>query len=680
MTEQYIKVEVPNGEIWQFPSDMPEEEINKVIADSFPPEPEEKGWLGIGKDIYKSGKNFLPEFWKALKQLPSEVEGVNLNAERIPKNLLAGLAKGGSGLLNTPANIRDYLERKDIVSKEAPSLRLPESILPKEYNYAKGVGLNDIKPGDALTQGLAASAPYVMAGELGPATGLARTAMRSAAQVPFAIGQNENPVHAAASVPGFEIPLRGAAAGYNAMRPANRLRGNLPVEELQANARAAEGTNTDLGSIIGSPTLKQIFENISTKWPGSGSDELLARMGGQVEERAQNLLNEHGEGLAPGDLNAQLKTTLENAYETQRQRKNTLYEPVNELSQAENFTLELPSFRQRTNQQLAQIEQSPLMQFDPDFRAAYNRLAGLAEGDEGNPTILDTNMVASKLHEEGTHLKNNKSASAHDRAIGNLYLDLARRAREDLRSEMHQRGSTELNQAYDAATENYRENFSQFLDQDIYRLAQPEVEAETIVNDIIKPGKKGDKYSRIEKIQNVLPEEQRNILGNAWLRNALNKEGTLNAKQFAKLIDDLGPRQFEALFPDPVYRQRLLDYGRLRGMNEKALSRMANPMTGQSLAAPGMMVGQITGLGNALATGNLPMAAAWGLGPQVGSRIMNRLLTDPAIRDYMVNNILENQLNPPRQGNQLMASLLAGQSNAKDPFLTTASGLEVRDE
>ena len=73
MTEQYIKVEVPNGEIWQFPSDMPEEEINKVIADSFPPEPEEKGWLGIGKDIYKSGKNFLPEFWKALKQLPSEV-------------------------------------------------------------------------------------------------------------------------------------------------------------------------------------------------------------------------------------------------------------------------------------------------------------------------------------------------------------------------------------------------------------------------------------------------------------------------------------------------------------------------------------------------------------------------------------------------------------------------------
>ena len=91
-------------------------------------------------------------------------------------------------------------------------------------------------------------------------------------------------------------------------------------------------------------------------------------------------------------------------------------------------------------------------------------------------------------------------------------------------------------------------------------------------------------------------------------------------------------------------------------------------------------MGLITGLGNALATGNLPMAAAWGLGPQVGSRIMNRLLTDPAIRDYMVNNILENQLNPPRQGNQLMASLLAGQSNAKDPFLTTASGLEVRDE
>lgn len=664
----------PTGAVLRFPDSMSNSEIQKVMDEHYP---QEKGWLGIGKDIYKSGKTFLPEFWQALQQLPSEIGGVGKNPERIPQNLLAGLAQGGAGLLNTPANIRDYLAQKDIISQESPSLRIPESILPREYDYAKGVGLEGQLPGDVLTQGLGSAATYALGGELGALGVPARIAARSGAQALHAVGQNQDPLHAAASIPAFEIPLRVGAAGANALRPTNRLRGNLTPEELQANVRAAEGTNTALGDIIGSPTLKQIFENMTTKWPGSGSDELLARMGQQVENRAEELLNQSGQGLGPAERNAQLKTALEEAYESQRIAKNELYEPVNQLAQQEGFTLELPSFRERAIEQMENIANSPFMRYDQKLRQEFQKLANKTNAAGEGPSIADTNMMASKLYEEGQNLLN-RATSAEDRSLGRLYTDLAQRARNDIRNELETRASPDLQNAYETATNNYRENFSQFLDRDIYKLTQPGVEAESIINDVIKPGKKGDKYSRIEKIQNALPPEQRGILGNAWLRNALDKEGTLNPKQFARLINELGPRQFEALFPDPIYRQQLLDYGRLRGMNEKALSRMANPNTGQTAAVPAMLGAQFTGAFNAASHGNLPGAAAWMLGPQVGSRIMNQLLTSPNVRANFVERLLQNEQRPLNAYRQTVLPTLLS-SATKEPFMTLQSGEELYD-
>jgi hypothetical protein len=672
--EEMIDIKLPNGKIAKFPSNMSHDEISKILRQQFPIDfSANKGWKGVGQDIKQGAKDVYPALANMFKQLPSEGAGAfqQLKNEkgRVGKNLIAGLAKGSAGTLNIPANIRDYLVNKEILPENTPSARLPESILPKDYNYAKGVGIEGEMPGDALIQGVGATAPNIMLGEAGALQGLTRTAARTGAQIPFAIGQNENPVTTAGMVPGMEIPLMGAGATYNRARPRHALRGNIPAEELEANARAAEGTNTSLGQIVGSPTLQHGFENFSTKWPGGGGDAALAEQAQHVQQRAEGLLNNSGANVGPGESNAQLKTALENAYETQRQRKNELYEPVNELSAQENFRLELPTFRQRANEHLNQIEDSPLLAYDVDFRRSYNKVAGLTEGAEGSPSILDSNIVASKLHEEGTRLKNNKSASADDRGLGRLYLDLARRMRNDVRTELHQRGSPELNQAFDTATNNYRENFSQFLDEDIYRLAQPEVEAESIINDIIKPGKQKDKFSRIEKIQNALPPEQRNIIGNAWLRNALDKEGTLNPKQFAQLIEKLGPRQFEALFPNPHYRQQLLDYGRLRGMNEKALSRMANPNTGAQLAVPGMLATQGGAIAGAVGRGNFLEALGWALGPQVGSRAINHLMTDPVIRNAVVQGLLE----PPRPNpihNRRPVS----------PLLTTASGREVYED
>lgn len=678
-----IQKALPNGTIAEFPDWMNESQINSAIEMNFPaqkaaPKNETKGWLGIGQDVYQSGKEFLPEFAEALSNLPSEAGGIINNPGRIPRNVFTGLAKGGQGILNTPGNIRDYLQRKDIVSEKSPSFRFPEEYFPKDFNVDEAVGYKDTLPGDALTKGAAAFVPYLPVSEFGVLGVPARMAARSATMGGHAVGQNENPVKAALGAPAFELPIRGAVRAASAARPRNALRGNLPADEMMANLRAAEGTNTDLGSIIGSPSLKQIFENMSTKFPGSGADELLSRMGRQVEARGQGLLEESAQGLGPGDTSALLKQTLETAYNNQRNIKNQLYEPVNQLAASEGFTLELPSFRERSNQHLRQIENSPLLQYDATFNKSYNKVAGLEEGATGNPTLLESNMVASTLYDEGTKLLQG-SPSAKDRAIGGLYLDLSRRIRNDVASELQTRGSPELNDAVNRANTNYRENFSQFLDQDIYKFTQRGTDVENIINDIIKPGKSSDKYLRIEKIQNALPPESRNILGNAWLRNSLDKEGALDPKQFSQLINKLGNRQFEALFPDPQYRQRLLDYGRLRGMNERALSRMANPLTGQTATVPGLLMSQAVGASTAMAQGNPLQALMWGLGPQVGSRIANRFLTSPGVRQHMVDRILRNENGAPGNlGERNILPLLLGAGSREEYDIKDKKNKESR--
>lgn len=644
-----------------------------------------KGWEGVGEDIGKSLKEVPTDLWEMIKQLPGEVFGAATHPGRIPQNLGAGLAQGGAGILNTPANIRDYLASKNIISNESPSLRLPESILPKNYNYAEGVGLEGTEPGDALVQGIGASAPYVAGGELGALGIPARVGARAGAQGAFATGQNENPIKAAAMPASLEGLARGLPRLYEAAKPTKLFRGNLPAEDLAANVRAAQGTNTDIGNIIGSPTLKQVFENLTTKWPGSGADKLLGKMANQVESRSEGLLAEAGEGIPAGDRNSILKKTIENVYDKQLKRKNELYKPVNKLAENEAFKLELPSLEKFSKEFGAAVNKSPLMKNDPALKKTFNEISKYKKATESTqlntlgadalmskpiikyPSIVDAKALANRLDTESS--KHMRSPNPTDHFIASKFSDAAKSIRKDVKDQIMEKGSPELKSAYKAAEKNYAENYSQFLDKDVYKLTRPDVDSQTIINDIIKPGKQGDKYTRIEKIQKLLPENQRNILGEAWLRNAIDKEGALNPKQFSQMINKLGPRQFEALFPDPAFRQKLLDYGRLRGMNEKALSRMANPATGQSLGVPTMIGSQIAGVTNAAMSGNLPMVAAYGLGPQIGSNLMNKLLTNPATREKFIAKMLKNEAAPPKIPKKLKGL----------PFLTTPN-YEIYDE
>ena len=140
---------------------------------------ESKGLSGIASDAYNKAIETAMGIPGAIAAIPGETYGAGKQLLTEPKRALqnvgAGFGELGHGILSAPGNIRDYLQRKDLVSENAPSFRLPESILPKEYNYAESLGVDGRKPGDELLRGLPAGAAMAPLGELMPGISSALT-------------------------------------------------------------------------------------------------------------------------------------------------------------------------------------------------------------------------------------------------------------------------------------------------------------------------------------------------------------------------------------------------------------------------------------------------------------------------------------------------------------------------
>lgn len=228
-------------------SKLPKEEFYSKIGFSPNQEPEllqkpdfeKKGWHGVGSDLLDKGLNSLLEIPNAVLNAPAEIGGaahqifgnnqdlsgtsqeqiqqamkngiINQNQKRAGKNLLAGFGNLGHEILSAPGNLRDYLVKKAIASPESPSMRLPEWLLPKDYDYAKALGIEGNQAGDKLLQGIPATAA---------SAGIAKLASPLLAELPITQKLASR-------------PLRKAEAG--AME---RGIANIPIEsELLAKAK-----------------------------------------------------------------------------------------------------------------------------------------------------------------------------------------------------------------------------------------------------------------------------------------------------------------------------------------------------------------------------------------------------------------------------------------------------------
>ena len=301
---------------------------------------EGKGIKGIGLDLMQGIENAPGSLWNSLKELPGEAYGagkqVLTDPLRAAQNLGGGLGDLGHGILSSAGNIRDYLAKKDIVSNESPSFRLPESVLPKEYNYQKSLGRKGNKQGDALLSSAIPAASFGALGELGIAgkgfkAGITKAGKRIGAGGLYGISENENPITSGlvnAALPKAletlaKVPSKTLNAANKAIHPiktaknaqdilADKLAnmaiayarrneksgGSLNAEDAARNIEknytniTGEQMPVDLGTILNNKVLKTLYK-MSTKVPLSGGKRKITQF---EKERFEKEAHEEEKG------------------------------------------------------------------------------------------------------------------------------------------------------------------------------------------------------------------------------------------------------------------------------------------------------------------------------------------------------------------------------------------------
>lgn len=422
---------------------------------------------------------------------------------------------------------------------------------------------------------------------------------------------------------------------------------SLPTAELLARQRAAQGTATPIGDIIGSAELKKKFENKLVPGLGSGGPEKLATLEKQIINKTENVLDKIGSKYVQKDTNELTKELLTKAFDAQKKAKNNLYESVNELAQKEGFNLNLPSFSKKAAESIDALDASLVAKADPKLRNVLKKIRDVEAGIIKNPevSLKDAQILSSQLSADAAKFASSSATS--DRYMAGLFDDLAGSLRKDIKNEVFSRGSSRLQDALNGANANYKENFSGFLDKDVYKLLQQNKDADAIVREIVKPSKTHDKSTRINKIQKLLPKEDKNLMGYSLIEKAIGENGTLDPRKVNNLLNSLGDRQFKALFPDTIVRNELKDLQKLYSLNPEALNRMYNPKTGARNVENLNILKDIAGAFGAGQLGGAATGIATLGGKVLGNRTSVNRFTDEAFRAEVVNEILKKVAKTP---------------------------------
>lgn len=263
--------------------------------------------------------------------------------------------------------------------------------------------------------------------------------------------------------------------------------------------------------------------------------------------------------------------------------------------------LELPTFAQKAAQHSAVINDQHFLKFDSDAKQLLGKLANyknpvitsysgnlgpdaLLYANVKNPTLKESNILAGRLNSLSNQYR--ASPSAEDRNMASVFGSLGGALKSDIKEAINASGNQELKDAFESAEKNYKQNFSPFLDKDIYKFTYGDKKAEDILSTFIKTGSSTDKGAQISKLMDKLNPQAQNLVKYSYLSRAMRgaeDERSIDPRALKNLWSDnkLGQKQKAALFPSLEERQALDNHSKLIGMNSEALSRMYNPLTGQ---------------------------------------------------------------------------------------------------
>ncbi len=457
---------------------------------------------------------------------------------------------------------------------------------------------------------------------------------------------NEDPLltgSIAAAAPGA-LKIAGKAAKI--LSPTNLaaslLKGNLSAEDLASNLRAAHGTETGIGDVIGNSFLKRYLENTLAKAPLTGAAQALDRAAKQTEQKGSGILKDLLGKNDPIDHEKVLHTSLIDMFKKSNTTKRNLYNQTDEMAHQLGFTPSVDNFTKAAKKYKDLLDDTVLLKNEPKTKALLKKLAGYSdtfqEGKETSqildesgrpllkkknikmPSLKEANLMKGKLNELAADA--GSSIDLEHRQMASVFSDLARSLRKDIKGSLDKFGHEGLSKSYADAENFYANNHAKYLDKEIYPFIKRKnpKDSDELISSFVKTGKSTDKANKIEKLANALPEDKRDLLSYSYLSRALNRNGTINQNKLSTLLGEnaLGNRQFNALFKNPEIRQALTDYKTLVKLNQKGISIMENPATGQQ-----------NPLGASRIMANLPFG-----------QITTKMLTSPSVRQKLVNKII----------------------------------------
>lgn len=594
----------------------------------------------IGQDI-KEGITQIPsDLMNFARALPGELYGAGKQALTEPKRALQNVGGGfgelGHGILSTPGNIRDYLVKRGVAGEDSPSFRLPESILPRDYNYAEALGREGQKPGDVLLGSLPAAAAFGPAGELGELGALARAGSRAASAGTYAVGQNENPLTAAL----MQSILGGTAKGISKLpgvAPSRALRGTLSPEELARNLEVTQGTNTNLGRVIDSPTLSKFYENVLPGIIGAGAEDTMQQTAKGITQKATDLVTRlQEEGAHPADYGIKIQDALKDAASQVQKTKREKFGVVNRLAEEHGVKTDRSGFRQAAKDALAQIKSDEDLASFRDT-ADMKLLQDIANRKKGEFSLKESDYLRSELGER-----------AHDAYIkgdtpkSNLFKRMKESLDEDIKSAIDQSPNADLKKARDEAMDYYRKEVVPFEDRDIVKFTRKGGDPDLILNHFVRGGRL-DRGTLLNKLNESISRQSTptpNLLSSAYLSQAVDETGQVSPLKLRALYNKLGHNQRKSLFGDESLHKEVRDLVDLTGKNAEAFSLMANPKTGARNTA--ILTNLITG-GAGGTLGGIPgVVGATALSGVLG-RGATKLLSSPKVREKLVNKMIKNE-------------------------------------
>lgn len=636
-------------------------------------------------------------------QVPDAAKKVLTHPINSLQDFLGGVARGSQNLASALGESGQWIgdrATKNIYNRfTGKDLNIPKVDIRQEM----GLGNNNPVDLGSMIQNHLGNNPNALissAGQygLGGAAGGARFLPMVAANAATGAIQSEPGQRVQGATEGAinsGLPMAAGKAigkGYNALKPSNLFQGTLSPEELQSNLKAAEGTNTGLGDVIGSPTLKRLQENILPHIPLSGAYTKMQETANQITEKGQDLMSKIGEKLPEGDKGFYLKQALDDAYQEAYKEKEAKFKVVNDEAKNEGVTTDRSNLYQKARNHLNRIESDPdLKNFvnsgtvsllnrivnNSDITFPANPKRSFINKEPGyeytDPATGERKMGVAPEYQYSTPARNSASTSApaspitgeipkkefslqstdylrghlgesaHDawsdnnQYLSNIFKDLKKASEKDINDAIDKSGSKSLSKSRDEAMEYYRTKFSQFDDPDIQKFIRKGGDTDLILSHFLKGGA-NDRGNLLQKLTTKLPEDQKELPLHMYLSKAIDESGQLNPPKLRTLYKNLGKKQLDALVPDSDMRAQLEKYVRSVGLNSDAFNTMFNPKTGQRNLDSA--IGAIEGM---MAYNN-PLKAAGGM---ILGRGATKALTSEKLRTALVNAIIKSKSRNP---------------------------------